>query len=506
MTDIHDELIAYLGEDNLKISSLITSDEKALLKDLFLQMSEQFNVATTLSDPNGQPVFAYCGFTELCGRHIRTTEEGSKRCKAEAAKRGKIGEETQTPQVYKCHAGIFDFTAPILLFGRRIGNISGGQSFTRKADEGIRDHLSRYLDELGVADKDAAMAALDKHHVNSWEHLEHVAHIYFNIGKLLSHYFQFQVEHNYWKESILRVNAELEDRVAERTSQLQEKVDELKRTQMQMVQQEKLAGIGQLAAGVAHEINNPLGFIMGNLKMLDQYVQKFTEALNEYQKFKSTALSFNVEEMLPHAEEIDKFLAKRKLRMVQEDAGDLLEETGEGLARIADIVQNLKVFSQVDKTQEEVDYDFNEGLKTTLLMAQNEYRDVVDIVEEFGNIPAVRGNASELNQVLLNLLLNAVQAVKDRYPTVEERQVRIRTWAESEKVCCEIYDNGVGISEEDLKRVFEPFFTTRPPGQGTGLGLSVAHDTLRKMGGSLTIESTVNEGTAVHVCIPLDTV
>lgn len=503
MSMINEDLIAYLGEENFKISSLMTPSEKDLLQELLGQLSDQFNVATTLSDPDGQPVLDVCLFTDLCMKHIRTTEKGLCRCKAEAAKRGKICEKTQQPQVYKCHAGIFDFTAPILLFGRRIGNISGGQSFTREIDQGMQQHFDEYLDELAVADKTAAMASLKHHHVNSWEHLEHVSQIYFNIGKLLSHYFQFQVEHNYWKESILRVNAELEDRVVLRTSQLQEKVDELKRTQMKLVQQEKLAGIGQLAAGVAHEINNPLGFIMGNLRVLDQYIGKFTEALNEYQKFKTTATSLDVDAILPHAAEMDKYLAKRKLEMIQEDAGDLLEETGEGLSRIADIVKNLKVFSQVDKAQEDSDYDLNQGVETTLLMTQSECRDAVTIEKDLKGLPTIKANASEMNQALMHLLLNAVQAVKDRHETVAARKVTLRTSVDGTAVTFEISDNGAGIPPEHRDRVFEPFFTTRPPGQGTGLGLSVTNDTIKKMGGTITIDSTVDMGTTIRIDLPL---
>lgn len=503
MTTINDQLINYIGEDRMRISCLITPDEKELLQELLDQMSSQFNTSTALSDPDGTPVIRYCHFTELCQKHIRGCEEGLKRCKHEAALHGKLGEETQKPQVYRCHAGIYDFTSPIILFGRRIGNISGGQSFIQSPDTEMRQHFDRYLDEIGVQDKEKAMQSLDLHQINTPEQLERIATIYFNLGRLLSNFFQFQAEHNYWKDSMIRLNAELEERVALRTIQLEEKVSELKRTQMQMIQQEKLAGIGQLAAGVAHEVNNPLGFIMSNLKTLDKYVAKFTEALNAYQEFKEAALSCNSQNILPHAEHIEQIITQKKLDMIKGDAVELMKETQDGLMRISRIVQSLKVFSRVDATQPNEEYDLNESIATTLLMAQNEYRDQARIELNLADIPRIRANGSEMNQVLLNVIMNAVQAVKDRYQAPEQGIITIATACDAENVYCDISDNGKGMSEEIVKRIFEPFYTTRPPGKGTGLGLSVANDTVTKLGGKINVESTEGIGTKVRIALPV---
>jgi signal transduction histidine kinase len=488
----------------MKISNLITPGEKELLQELLNQISDQFNMATTLSDPDGSPVLRYSHFTELCQTHIRGCAEGLRRCKLEALKRGKLGEETQKPQVYKCHAGVFDFTSPIIMFGRRIGNIAGGQSFTIPPDDGMREHFSHYLDEIGVLDKDAAMRSLENHQINSLDRIDRMAAIYFNIGKLLSNYFEFKAEHNFWEDSMIRLNAELEQRVEQRTLQLEEKVRELKRTQMQMIQQEKLAGIGQLAAGVAHEINNPLGYIISNLKTLNKYINKFTEALTAFQEFKDAATSCDCQEILPHAKLIETVLAQKKLEMIKGDAAELMMETQGGLTRIAEIVQSLKNFSRVDAIQKQEDYDLNGGISTTLIMIHGSYRDHTKVELQLADIPAIRANGSEMNQVLLSIVINAVQAVKERYQAPDQGIITITTRMDGYNVLCEIADNGVGIPEEVEKRVFEPFFTTKPPGHGAGLGLSIAHDAITKMGGEIRVESAKGVGTKISILLPWD--
>jgi signal transduction histidine kinase len=502
LTTLNEQMIAYIGEEKMKVSCLITPEVKVLLQELFDQMSELLNTSMVLSDPDGTPVLKYAHFTELCKMHIRECAEGAERCMREAKQRGRQAEETLQSQVYKCHAGIFDYITPIILYGQRIGNIGGGQSFSKPPDAEMREHFSRYFDEIGVKNKEKAMRSIENHQVNSPERLELMAANHFTIGKLLSNFFKFEVEHNYWEESMTRLNAELEQRVKRRTMQLEEKVTELKRTQMQMIQQEKLAGIGQLAAGVAHEVNNPLGFIISNLKTLDKYVIKFTEALTAFQEFKDAAMACNCQDMLPHAEVIEKILVQKKLEMIKEDAAELLKETQGGLMRIAEIVQSLKIFTRVDATRQQEEYDLNSGIATTLLMVQSEYRDHVRIEQQLTDIPRIQANGSEMNQMLLSVIINAVQTVKERYQTPGQGVITITTRANGHNVICEIADNGGGIPEEVVKRIFEPFFTTKQPGKGTGLGLSVAHDAVAKLGGEIRVESTVGVGTKIIVVLP----
>jgi len=504
MTTHNEQMIAFIGAEKMKVSCLITPAEKELLQELFDLTTEQFNTSMVFSDPDGTPVLRYSHFTDLCLKHIRSCEEGLKRCMLEAEQRGKQSDMSHKPMVYKCHAGIFDFTVPIHLFGRRIGNISGGQSFTKPVDDKLRAHFNRYFDEIGVADKEQALQSIERHQVNSPARLERIAAIYFNIGKLLSNYFQFQAEHNYWQESMAQLNAELEQRVSLRTLQLEEKISELKRTQMQLIQQEKLVGIGQLAAGVAHEINNPLGFIISNLNMLDKYVNKFTEALNAYQKLKNVAMTCNCQDVLPQLEAVEKVLSPKKLAMIEEDAAELLTETRDGLTRIVEIVKGLRVFSRVDEIPQNADYDLNASIATTLLIVQNEYRDHARIELQLREIPHILVNGSEMNQVLLSVLMNAVQAIRERYQTANEGVLTVATSADAQHVFCEITDNGCGIPEQLISRIFEPFFTTKPPGQGTGLGLSTAYDVVSKAGGDIRVESKVGVGTKFCIVLPLE--
>ncbi len=220
-------LASYISEDNFKISRLITAEEKKILQQLIVEMAAEFDVATTLSDPDGTPVFPYCNFTELCQEHIRGCEEGLRRCKREAFVQGHLAEEQGQAIVYQCHAGVTDFIAPIMLLNRRIGNISGGQIWPRKPDEDAYRHFDKYFDEIGVKDKQKALASLRTQKVNDPNKIKKLASIYYNIGKLLSNYFHFQAEYGYWKKSLLALNAELEQRIRQRTKMLEETVQDL---------------------------------------------------------------------------------------------------------------------------------------------------------------------------------------------------------------------------------------------------------------------------------------
>lgn len=231
------DLTAYIEEDNFKISRLISPEERKILQELIEEISAEFDIATTLSDPDGTPVFPYCNFTELCQEHIRGSEEGLKRCKMEASRQGKISEERGEPVVYQCHAGIYDFTAPIMLLNRRIGNVSGGQVWTEKPDPDSIARLGEYFDEIGVRDKRRALASIESQKVNDPGKIRRLAAVYHNIGKLLSNYFHFQAEYGYWKKSLLSLNSELENRIRQRTRLLEETVQDLNLAQQLLKRQ-----------------------------------------------------------------------------------------------------------------------------------------------------------------------------------------------------------------------------------------------------------------------------
>ena len=249
------DLVAHIEEKNLKISHLISSEEKQILQALIEEISAEFDIATTLSDPDGSPVFPYCNFTELCQQHIRGTAEGLKRCKLEASRQGQLSEECGEPVVYRCHAGIIDFTAPIMLLGRRIGNVSGGQVWTEKPDASAIERLDKYFAEIGVRDKTTALAAIATQKVNDPEKIRRLASIYHNIGKLLSNYFHFQAEYGYWKKSLLALNAQLEERIRQRTILLEETVQDLNLAQQLLKSQNDELRRGGEIQSVLREIS-----------------------------------------------------------------------------------------------------------------------------------------------------------------------------------------------------------------------------------------------------------
>lgn len=257
--------------------------------------------------------------------------------------------------------------------------------------------------------------------------------------------------------------------------------------QSQIFQSEKLASIGQLAAGVAHEINNPMGFINSNLATLKKYTGRMAEFIE--------LLSENI--LSNGNDETTKYVAdKRRLMKIDRiltDSLTLIEESIEGAERVKRIVQDLKSFSRIDQT-DCVLINLNEALDTTINIAWNEIKYVATLNREYGDIPLVKCFPQQLNQVFLNLLVNAAHAIGENQGTIT-----VRTWSESEYVFVSVADNGSGIPEEIRQRIFEPFFTTKEVGKGTGLGLSISYDIIRKHGGEITIESEVGSGTSFIV-------
>ncbi len=274
------------------------------------------------------------------------------------------------------------------------------------------------------------------------------------------------------------------------TGELETAYEELKATQAQILQREKMASIGQLAAGVAHEINNPMGFITSNLGTLDKYIKKITDYMSAQteavESFKSTEVSGQLKEM--HK--------KLKLDYVIEDIGQLIEESQEGAERVKRIVQNLKTFSRVDQAEYN-SADINECIESTLNIVWNELKYKAAVQKEYGEIPLTRCYPQQLNQVFVNLLVNAAQAIE------KQGEIKIKTWNGDGIINISISDTGSGIPEDKLHRIFEPFFTTKEVGKGTGLGLSICYDIVKKHNGEITVESEVGKGTIFNIKIPV---
>ena len=272
--------------------------------------------------------------------------------------------------------------------------------------------------------------------------------------------------------------------------ELRQKMLQLEQAQALLQQSEKMASIGQLAAGVAHEINNPVGFVSSNMGTLNSYAATLFDTLDGY----DTILRGEQISAVGRAQ-ITALRAGAELDYLKTDMVDLVKESMEGLNRVRDIVQALKDFSHVGQVNWQF-ADLHAGIDTTLKIVGNEIRHKAQVVRQYGVLPQVRCLPSQLNQVFMNLLVNAAHAIS------RDGVITIRTGMENGWVRIDVSDNGAGIARQDLQRIFDPFFTTKPVGLGTGLGLSVSYSIIRKHGGEISVDSTVGVGTTFTVRLP----
>lgn len=270
-----------------------------------------------------------------------------------------------------------------------------------------------------------------------------------------------------------------EARYRELSDQLQQKVDEqvtvIKKTQQELYESARLRSVGQLAAGVAHEINNPIGFISSNLRVARDYVKELGASLPETAANQELLTDFN----------------------------DLLSESIDGASRIASIVSDLKTFSSIDQA----DYtrcNISNLLTSAIHLIQTEYHHDLQIVERLAELPEISGHPSRLAQTFFNLLDNAAQAIQDASPGNGAGRILVKTEVQNDTVQITIQDNGCGIAEQNLPKIFDAFFTSRPVGAGTGLGLTVALDTVRGHGGQLQLDSRHGTGTRVRLTLPIN--
>ena len=268
--------------------------------------------------------------------------------------------------------------------------------------------------------------------------------------------------------------------------------DELRRIETQLLQTEKMASIGQLAAGVAHEINNPLGYVYSNLHTLGDYVDDMLRLIGAYEDAERLADTSGTA--------WDKLRAVKRgidFANVRGDVVSLVEESREGIQRVKKIVQDLKEFSHAESNDEWAKADLHKGIESTLNIAKNEFKYKAVIERAYGDLPMVECVPSQINQVVMNILINAGQAIK------EDGLIRIATGVEGEEVWIDITDNGSGISKEHLTRIFDPFFTTKQVGVGTGLGLSLSYSIIGKHHGRIEVDSTPGTGTRFRIRLPI---
>ncbi|UXI68844.1 sensor histidine kinase [Tahibacter amnicola] len=291
--------------------------------------------------------------------------------------------------------------------------------------------------------------------------------------------------------------------------QVEAELKQLQSSQAQVIHTTKLASLGQMVAGVAHELNTPLGFVKSNVEvvcdLLDDYrklVKAYDAAVQYCQQpvdLMFGADKSSLDKLVKHVEESRRKLFEARTNVEKSplltEAKELLADAGDGITQLASLVQNLKGFARVDRDGMDL-MDVNEGVESALMIAAHQLRDRIKVVRRFDQVPRVRGMPSQLNQVFLNLITNAAQAMED------EGTLTVTTRAGEGQVEILFADTGCGIPDDVLPKIFDPFFTTKAPGEGTGLGLSIVHKIVKSHGGSIKVRTTPNRGSEFTVMLP----
>jgi two-component system NtrC family sensor kinase len=298
------------------------------------------------------------------------------------------------------------------------------------------------------------------------------------------------VERALERRMLLRNARRYERDLEHRNAELAGQKAEMERLQAQVLQAEKMASLGQLAAGVAHELNNPAGFIYSNIDLLKEYIDRLKGCLSDYDQLALPQAAAARIDAIKKEIDYDNMLA---------DLDSILCDCYAGAERIRDVVKNLRLFSRLDEAEVKR-VDLNEGIESTVRLLSGYYKSgCINLVREYGEIPQVNCYAAQLNQVWMNLLVNAAQAIG-----AGAGEVRITTRCEGRTVMVCVRDNGPGISTEQQKKIFDPFFTTKPVGEGTGLGLSISHGIIERHGGKIEVESATGKGTMFTISLPVD--
>ena len=311
-----------------------------------------------------------------------------------------------------------------------------------------------------------------------------IAHLYYNeeqgVGHFLALFHNIEGQQDYERE------------LQQRHAELRQAYLRLNGAQDKLLQSEKMASIGQLAAGVAHEINNPIGYVHSNLGSLQEYLRSLFTLIEAYERALQAP---DPKALIP---EIDEIRNRADIDFISRDLPQLMAESREGIERVTRIVRDLKDFSYSDRSESWKMVDLHAGLESTINIIWNELKYKVTLERNYAELPLVECLPSELNQVYMNLLLNAGQAI------VERGTITVTTGRdEAENVWIQFQDSGAGIAPDLLQRIFDPFFTTKPVGSGTGLGLSISYGIINKHHGRIDVESVPGQGASFRIVLPV---
>jgi signal transduction histidine kinase len=281
-----------------------------------------------------------------------------------------------------------------------------------------------------------------------------------------------------------------------RVSDLEKLNKELTDSQIRLVQAEKLASLGSLVAGVGHEINNPVGFVVSNLTSLQEYGNFLSAVVTAYDKHRRARSTGDAAAIEAAEAALDLALAADDVDFIITDLSDLTTESLTGMKRIKAIVDALRTFSRADDP-EPTFYDLNDAVLTAIHIIGGELRNKCQIETNLGTLPKISCFPGQINQVILNLLVNAADAVE------QEGVVTVATSSGNNRVCIEVKDSGCGIDAKHLNRIYDPFFTTKPVGKGTGLGLAITYDIIQAHGGDIEVQSEIGTGTTFSVSLPI---
>ncbi len=289
--------------------------------------------------------------------------------------------------------------------------------------------------------------------------------------------------------------------LADMNENLKEKVQ--KQAAM-IVQAEKMASVGLLAAGVAHEINNPIAFVNSNLSAVKTYFKKITGLYEKFKNIESFLDSLNTPQAEQVLKELADFKTENKIEMIFEDLEDLADESIDGIDRVKTIVRDLKTFSRIDEAELKA-VDINAAIDTTLNMVKNEFKYKAEVEKRYADLPPVVCFPQKISQVFMNLLINAGQSIEEKGKIIiETKRTALGRREGDQYIGISIIDSGCGIPEEHLNKLFDPFFTTKPVGTGTGLGLNIVYEIIKAHGGKIDVDSKPGEGTRFTILLPVN--